>query len=291
MMTTVLAIIQAMRKRLNLSVPTSIYGSTDPDEMQMLELVISTCEELRQARVFSQQKRTYTFTTTASRSKYQLPADFYSPILATGWNQSEDIMLVGPVSDAQMNAQLYGTQASTINYSYRVFGFDENTATGGGQFELSPTPSETQTLSFDYITRHLFLPKHWAASTAYTTNTKVNVSGQIYNCTTSGTSGTTAPSTTGTGITDGTAVWSSTDTPYETIAVDTDLCIFDYDLVKLGLRAKWIEEKGGVYQDAKMEFEKKISQAVARYKGSYIGDSARMPIGPNYRVPYRNWSI
>lgn len=50
----------------------------------------------------------------------------------------------------------------------------------------------------------------WAQSTAYVLNQQVNSPGGVYRCTTAGTSSGsgTGPSGTGTGITDGTAVWS-----------------------------------------------------------------------------------
>lgn len=49
----------------------------------------------------------------------------------------------------------------------------------------------------------------WQANHAYALNAQVNANGYILNCTTAGTSGATMPvGTTGTGITDGTAVWS-----------------------------------------------------------------------------------
>lgn len=49
---------------------------------------------------------------------------------------------------------------------------------------------------------------NWSANTTYTVNTQVNSNGNTYKCTTAGTSGNTAPSGTGTSISDGTAVWT-----------------------------------------------------------------------------------
>jgi hypothetical protein len=48
----------------------------------------------------------------------------------------------------------------------------------------------------------------WAASTAYVVGQTVNANGNVYQCTTAGTSGTTAPSGTGSSITDGTVTWA-----------------------------------------------------------------------------------
>lgn len=50
----------------------------------------------------------------------------------------------------------------------------------------------------------------WATSTAYTLGTKIAANGNVYNCTTAGTSASTGtgPSGTGGSISDGTAVWA-----------------------------------------------------------------------------------
>jgi len=47
----------------------------------------------------------------------------------------------------------------------------------------------------------------WVTSTTYTVGQQVNSGGKVYQVTTAGTSGTTAPTGAGTGITDGTVVW------------------------------------------------------------------------------------
>lgn len=290
MMKTALSIIQKVMYRSNLPAPASIYNSTDPGTLQLYELLINTLEELRQAKCFSVSKRKYSFSTSSGRSQYQLPPDFYSPIMETLYNQSEYGKLF-LISDARMGEALYGSASSSVNYVARFFGFDENTATGRGQFEINPTPSSTQTLGMEYISRNLFLPKHWAASTVYGAGVYVNVSGNIYYTSAGGTSSTTAPTATSGSITDGTVTWTYYSSPYETILADTDLVIFDDDIVKLGLRAKYIEEKGGDYALARDEFQRKLDIAKARFPTSQIGSMADSRQIATYRLPSRSWSF
>ena len=52
----------------------------------------------------------------------------------------------------------------------------------------------------------------WVASTAYTVGQQVNTGGKVYQCTTAGTSGSSAPTGTGTGIADGTVTWDYVNT-------------------------------------------------------------------------------
>lgn len=293
MMKTALSIVQAFCYRNNIPAPTALTSTTDPAELQLRQVLYDVCEELRQAACWSQQKRSYEFDTVSGQRLYKLPKDFYTAVIDTHWNQTETQSLIGPLNDQARNYVLYGTASSTRNFAYSIYGPDQNPNTEGGQIWVDPLPSSAVTLSFDYLSRNLFTPQFWTPSTAYTITTSFCfVNGNIYRCTGSGTSSVgDPPSGTGTGISDNTATWAYYDEPYETILADTDLCLFDYDLVKLGLRAKWREENSGDWQAAELEFQSKISTAVGRYKGSYVGEVARSGSGPSYTVPYRSWSI
>lgn len=293
MMKTALSIVQSVRKRLNLPAITALVGATDPDELQMIELLYAVCEEIRQAKCWTQLKRKYSFTTSASRTQYPLPADFYSPLAETHWNTSEDLRLVGPESDNAFGEKLYGAEPSSLNFTYRVFGGDEDTGTTGGQIEVSPTPGSAIACSFEYLTRSFLIPKFWVAGTAYALNSYCYANGNIYKCTDAITAADTQP--TGQAaieVVDDDGKWLYQGGAYETVIADTDLVVFDDDLVKLGLRAKWLEESGGEYAEAKAEFEGKIDKAIARYRGPYIGSLCGRTASRRYSVsPLRTWSI
>jgi hypothetical protein len=291
MMRTALSIIQSVCRRVNHPAPTTLIGITDPDELQMIELLYNVCEELRQARCWVQLKRKHTFATVDTRALYPLPEDFFSPLLGTHYNTSLEQSLLVSGSDSEFAGHLYGGEPSSYNFTFRVFGWDENTNSTGGQVELFPTPSSVQNCAFEYLSRTFLLPKMWLPSTAYTIGTYVAVNGNIYICDTDGTSGATPPSTRTQNIVDGTTRWDYVPGAYERIIADTDLVLFDDDLVKLGLRAKLFEERGGDYQSAKAEFDSKVDRAMARYKGSFVGTFGGPAFRKRYRVPDRSWSI
>jgi len=166
MMKTALSIIQTMRLRMGLSVPSTLLSLTDPDELQLLHLLYETCEDLRRARCWVQQKRKHTFATTASRAQYALPQDFYSFLPLTQYNADTRLLLVGPMADDEFGAQLYGNASAGYNYSFRVFGPDENPATTGGQVEITPTPDAVVNLSYEYLTRTFIVPATYVMPTA-----------------------------------------------------------------------------------------------------------------------------
>lgn len=298
---TALSIIQDVMYLVNLSnVPTAIVGETDPNTLQLRQVLYKVCQDLRQVGAWTEQKRKHTFDTSDGVSTYPLPTDYYSPLTNTHYNDSEADILIGPISDAEFAYYLKSSHTPAHNYYYRLFGWDNNSASAGGQFEITPTPGSAQTLSLEYMTRHLFLPQNWVSGAAYTSGSSyVNVNGNIYKCSGSITASDTAPAGTGTGIVDDDGTWDYYNEPYETILADTDLVLFDYDLVELGFRGMWSGEKNAdIYSaDAKAEYQQKKAQARARLKGSFVGSFGRTSGGyagkgmPRYSYPYRNWSI
>ena len=295
-MATVLALVQAACGHIGITpIPSSIVSTTDPVQIQLRNLLYSTTRHLRSHKIWPQCKRTYSFTTTDDRVKYPLPRDFYSFMPATQYNQTQDRRLNGPVSDAQMNAALYGLATGSVSeMAYRIFGMDGNPATSGGQFNIDPDPgSTTQTLSFDYISKTMFLPKHWIASTAYVSGVYVNASGNVYLNDTNGTSAATPPTAQTDNVTDGTTRWDYQSDPYEGIILDTDLCLFDDDIVINGVIWRYNEIKGYEYAKIFQEYTQMINNAQARWQGSFVG-RMDMPAGlsrPRYTTPAGGWSF
>lgn len=161
MMKTALSIIQEFCYRSGvITAPTALAGSTDPQVLKLMYCLKAACEKLREAKCWTCQKRTYSFDTEDARSKYPLPLDFYAPVLRTHFNQNSRLRLTGPISDSAMNYVVYGAGDSATEFSYRIFGPDVDRV-AAGQMELTPTPASVQTLSFDYLTRNLFIPADW----------------------------------------------------------------------------------------------------------------------------------
>lgn len=292
MMGTGLSIVQGVCYRMNLSAPSSLVGSTDPNALQWLHCLYDVARDLRQFGIWPQQKRTHTFTTVSSQASYQLPRDFYAFLLGTHWDQTNDIELRGPVSDEDWNMRVYGVSVSTGDYAYRIFGGDEHPGvTDSGQFWLNPTPDSTDTISFDYVSRNVFWPTIWLASTAFAAASHCSASGYIYYTAAGGTTGATKPSHTSGTQSDGGVSWVFDDAPYETMLADTDYCVFDDDLVQLGLEAKYLKQKGGNYQPVEMEYRNRMNQAVARMRGVERGSFADVAKGPRYRTQEGSWTF
>lgn len=294
---TPLTIIQELCRRINEPVPAAWIGTTDPQYLQIFQLFYDVVEELRQAATWAQQKRTVSFTTTSGRARYLLPQNYFTSLPLTIWNTSESNRLIGPVSDAEFTERTKGNASSSTNFIYRIHGVDTNLLSGSattgsfGEMELHPTPSSAVDVYYEYVWRNTLVPALYELSTAYTAGDYCYANGNIYKCATNITSSDTYPTGTGTGIVDDDGTWDHTYEAYETVKADTDLCIFDPDLVKLGMRAKYLEENGGEWQAADAEFKGRISASATRHKGPFVSSFSRRHHRPNLRFPYKSWSF
>lgn len=287
-MKTALSIVKAVQRRLNEPEISSLTGITDQDDLQILHLLYQVTEDLRRKGPFRQQVQTHDFDTVSSTNSYPLPGDFYEAMPRTYYNQDTDWRLIGPLTDAEFMAYKEGELYIPTEYVFRIKGFDQNSlSTTGRQIELYPTPSSAENLTFEYISSNMFLPPNWAASTAYTTSDWVNVNGRIYKCSSNGTSGSTPPSGATTGISDGTAEWDWYSEDYDQVEDDGDFCIFDTDLVKLGLRAMYVEEQGGALAERAMaEYKRAIKAMRFRFDGQTRANGACRGNGDRRHSPY-----
>lgn len=267
----VLELTQNFCRENNLNAPSTLVSLTDPADLQVLTTLYSVSRDLRSRLCWPQQKKTYSFDLTAGRTKYPHPEDFYSPCFGSQFDRDRQERLNGPQTDLQWNERLYGFASGQADIAFRIFGPDSNPNTGGGQFQVDPSPAGGETIGFDYISKNLFIPKNWTPSTAYTSGTYVNSSGNIYLCDTNGNSSTTPVSATTANITDGTTQWDYVSAAYETVLADTDLSLWDDEIMILGLKSKWFGSKGLDDAGATITYERKIAQARGRMEGAYIG--------------------
>lgn len=85
---------------------------------------------------------------------------------------------------------------------------------------------------------------------------------------------------------------SSGGSDQEEWAADTDVGVLDEHLMTLGLRYRYLQAKGLPYQEAKMEYEIEVKQAMARNKPSQI-KTLNPPDDyyPSVRAPEGSWVV
>ena len=292
-MTTVLEILQDACQEIGIPAPAN-FTATDTNSLQLYALFRNVHTYLRNQRIWPQMKSTHEFTLEADRQFYPLPQNFFAALLGTQYDKNTKFPMVGPLSDSQFAMRQYGLAGFSPFPAFRVFGPDSNPHSAGGQFEVWPKPTAPgDTIVFEYQWRNIFLPQNWQPSTAYTSGQYVNANGNIYQCTTSGTSGTVAPAGRSlTPVANGTAAFVYSPAAYETILAPTDISSFDPELVTAGFKMNYYDTKAQPQAAAaREEFQQMIDSAKRRFVGSFRGSMSRRYSVVNGISPQGGWSI
>lgn len=181
--------------------------------------------------------------------------------------------------------------ASTTGYatgSYVTNGGNLYYATEGGISGASGPSGSTATQTDGTVTWAYKTISAWANYTEYSEGDLVTNASKRYRCIESGRSGSLGPNWTQTVLADGSIDWEHITTPYEAIVTDSDLCLFDDELLIAGLRSKYPNARGQDNMQILAEYEalklaassrwlhgKRFSMASTRY----YGPTANLPEG------------
>lgn len=188
-----LAIAQAVIAEIGADqIPTSIISATDTSQIQIRNLLQTQARSLRNKLVFPQQKKIATLILQQSQDKYQFPPDYYSATTNSAWDDTTRLRLIGPLSDSRFTNRTRRNVGQN-HVAYRVFGPDANTNSFGGQLNVTPTPASSgEELSYEYITKNLFVPPNWIPGAHYSggvATAYVNLNGNNYFTNTTGNAG------------------------------------------------------------------------------------------------------
>lgn len=247
--------------------PSDVFGSTDPNIGLLCQLIKSVGRDLMREHQWTNLQNFWVFQTTSSVGRYALPSDYDRVIDQTTWNRS--IRLPLQPASPQVFEYLKGRMASTTyNILWRVL---------QGKFHAYPddTTPGSYTISYEYMSRWWVIPSGtqsatagpWLPGVAYSSSTPDYVlsGGNIYRCTQSGTSGTTAAlaATSGT-ITDGTCHWTYVSAAgADTSTANNDTIQFDPQLVRAALKYTFRAERGLEAQGALSEYQSSLSKAIS----------------------------
>ena len=137
--------------QVGLTPVTDVFAASDPAFNQLTSLISSGLQTLMEDFVWNSLVREFQFTTVEDEEgKIDLPPDFGYMIPQTGWERSENVPLIGPLS-AQDWTYLLGRDLVTSTI-YASFRFDQNQLY---IFPQSPMRAGLD-INFEYISRNLF---------------------------------------------------------------------------------------------------------------------------------------
>ena len=308
MATTILQLIQNFCYRVNIPAPASLVGSTSPAALQYLSLFKFIGDNLRNRPYnWPQLKRGYTFTVTTSTVNYQLPGDFYRILNSSEWDVTNQWPLRGAISDYEAATQDFAVVnlqnrktfrlVGATNYLYNITPYSQRSA---GWFQISPAPdNSTDELFLGYMSCNWVWPRDWVTNTVYAAGSIRAGNGYVYYTTAGGTSGATRPSHATGSASDGTVTWIVYREPYlvdasNTALNDSDICLFDDDLMIEGMRWAYFRAKKQDYQQERNDWEMQVRSSFARFNGAIrvnMADEIGDVDGDFPTIPAGSWSI
>lgn len=237
---SLLTIVQRLCQRTGLSVPTAVYGSSDPQIQQIMGLLEEEGNDLssRGGGGWESLTREATHTTLAADDQGAIATiadDGFRYIKAqTFWDRTNDLPVLGPVSAEEWQA-LKALANTGPRFHFRI---------RNGKLLATPTPAAGYTWAFEYVS------KFWISDSAGTTY-------QQY------------------------------------FGADSDLILLPPELVLMGLRWRWMREKGLDYAELFRTYETQVKDALGRDGGKPVlrmdggGQSPR----PGVFVPTGSWNL
>lgn len=153
-------------------------------------------------------------------------------------------------------------------------------ASSGGPTGTSSGAITDGTVSWSYCTIAT-----WKAETAFAAGTFIKIGATYYKNTTPGiyanataVTGKTQPNwTASTGVysqSDGTVLWVYQPQAYEALVTDNDLCVFDDELMVLGLKWKFLQANRKEYEDFKADWDQRLDSAFGRLNNGRVFNMA-----------------
>lgn len=158
---TCLSIIQEATGRLGLPQPTVVFGSTDPQVMQLLALTQKAGHDIAQVRPWQALVEEKTFVTTNTTVQAAvIPVDFDRFIPNSFYNRTTRRVLNGPITSQEWQALAAQPALNSVYLMFRE---------RGGIFMIGPPsipPPAGQTIAYEYVSAY------WAKSATSTPQAK-----------------------------------------------------------------------------------------------------------------------
>lgn len=142
---SLLTICQEAAKTAGFNAPSSIIGNSDMTAVRLLAAA------QREGKVLSRMPwkvliKEHTFSTADGTAAYDLPADFRFFINETMWNRTEKDRVLGPESPQEWQYSKSGLVTTKVFDTFRI-----KADTNEKKLFLDPTPSDIETIAFEYI--------------------------------------------------------------------------------------------------------------------------------------------
>lgn len=288
---SVLSVCQNAARLLGINEPNTLFNTSNIDAKKLLEALVWVGDLRRRQYAWPQLTRTHTITLQNGVDLYSLPDDFLSMIDNTQYDVDGSTPMEGPVSSQRWANLKYALSSSGPYMRFRIAGRTNK------RFQIDPVPSASGAeVVFFYRSSSWVVPADWVANTSYAIDSYVsNLNGEIYKATSAGTSGTVEPVHTSGTVTDGGIQWEHYSGSYARPMANTDVSVFDEDLLKEDVLWVFRKLNGLDYESFQRSAESAWQLYFSQISGAsvlYFGnpDPDNLLISYN-NVPDGSWSI
>lgn len=149
---SLLSIVQNASDRLGLTRPTAVVASLDVQVLQMLGLAQEEGKDLADRHTWQALQAEHTFSTSNGTASYALPSAFDAIIKDTVFNRTRRRRMFGDLTPEQWQ-ETQSRLVTMVNPAFRI---------RGSLFYISPTPTSTETIAYEYMS------KNWCQSSVGT---------------------------------------------------------------------------------------------------------------------------
>lgn len=171
---SLLTIAQNVAEQVPINRPTSVINNKTQEVKLLLSCIQKAGESIsrRPENGWVVQQKEHTFTTVDGTAAYSLPSDLRHLIDDTAWDRSNYWDLRGPKSPREWQIYKSSVLGNTDGFRRR---FRIKGTNGTKEMYIDPTPSETATLVFEYVTNAWCESSGGAAQTKFQADTDVGI--------------------------------------------------------------------------------------------------------------------
>ena len=171
---SLLTITQSVADFVGFERESTIIGNTSPTARQLLALCQREGKQLMRATNWPILLKEHTFSTSSGTSSYSLPSDFDRFVSSTAYNRTDKDQMTGPITPQAYQLDQHGVATVGITQKFRL-----KASSNALKFDITPTPTSTETIGFEYVSSHWNQKTDGTSQAAFTVDTDTGILDEI----------------------------------------------------------------------------------------------------------------
>lgn len=162
---TILTVVQNACDVIGIARPTAVMTSTTQQIIQLRGLAQREGKILARRSNWKVLQISYSFSTGNGTASYALPSDFDHLLLETVFNRTTRRRMLGDLTPEEWE-ETQATLVTRVFPAFRIY---------GGLFFISPTPTATETIAYEYVSKNWCQTSGNAGLSAWVSDTDTGI--------------------------------------------------------------------------------------------------------------------